>query len=66
MSATRNAKFTTISIDRGPEADEAVGCDWPVSTIDKGRRELAGRCVNVKRNDTGSTEFCFQHALHIR
>lgn len=62
MSMTRNTKVKMISIDRGPKADEVVGCDWSIMTTDKGRRELAGRCVNVKRNDTGSTDFCLQQA----
>ncbi|KEQ62571.1 uncharacterized protein M437DRAFT_66425 [Aureobasidium melanogenum CBS 110374] len=48
--------YETISIDRGLEADEAVGCDWPISTTDKGRRELAGSqaLIAVYRQYTNS------------
>jgi len=67
MSATRNDRiYNEIVVDKYSEADEANGSDWSVTTSDKKRRELTGSCANVKRNDTGSTDFYCQLALHTR
>jgi hypothetical protein len=63
MSATRKNKTTRSSLKDIQKADEANGSDWSVLTSDKGQRELTGSCANVKRNDTGSTDFYRQLAL---
>ena len=55
-----------IIVDRYIKADEANGSDWSISTSDKGQRKLTGSCINVKRNDTGSTDFHRELALHTR